>query len=113
MKAPQFYITLALGALCLVLSTGSMLLAIFNSNLKSDIKLQKQQLPALQAKINLGNSLKNLQSDLINLARENEKVRQALANNGVSVSAPSSAIPTPTATPASSPAANPASSPIK
>ena len=100
MKAPQFYTTLALGALCLILSVTTIVLEKANSNLQ--LEQQKQQ-----PEIYKGNVAQGLLRDIAELSLRNDKIKQALAANGMTVNAPAAPAP------ASSPSATPSPSPEK
>jgi len=92
MKAPQFYITLALGALCLVLSLTAIVLGKSNNNLQ-------QQQQSQQAEINRGNMSiqigQNMLRDMAELSLKNDKIKQVLARNGYTVNAAPTPAPTP------------------
>ena len=94
MKSLHFYITLALGALCLALSITSIVLGRSNNSLQ----LQQQQ---QQAEINRGNMSaqigQNILRDMAEVSLKNEKIKQVLSRNGYSVNVAPSA--TPSATP--------------
>ena len=93
MKALQFFITLALGVLCLALSITTITLGKSNNALQ----LRQQQ---QQAEINRGNMSiqvgQNILRDMGELSLKNDKIKQVLARNGYTVNV------TPTATPAPS-----------
>jgi len=93
MKSLHFYTTLALGALCLVLSITSIVLGRSNNSLQ----LQQQQ---QQAEINKGNTSiqigQNLLRDMAELPLKNDKVKQVLTRRGLTVSAAPTSTPTPT-----------------
>ncbi|MDD5351171.1 MAG: hypothetical protein PHQ12_13250 [Chthoniobacteraceae bacterium] len=98
MKAPQFYIALALGTLCLILSITTIVLGKNNNNLQRLVQAQQEE-------INRGNmSLQirqNLLNDMAQMSLKNEKIKQILSNNGWTVSA------NPPGAPASTPASTP------
>jgi len=89
MKAPQFYTTLALGTLCLILSITSIVLGKNNNNLQRQVQIQQEE-------INRGNQSlqirQNLLKDLAEISLKNEKVKLILSNNGYTVNV----APTPT-----------------
>jgi uncharacterized membrane protein YvbJ len=93
MKAPQFYITLAVGTLCLILSITSIVLGKNNNNLQRQVQAQQEE-------INRGNQSlqirQNLLKDMAELSLKNEKIKQILSNNGYTVNV----APTPSPTPA-------------
>ena len=94
MKAPQFYITVALSAICLILSV--ILIQYGQSSQDLQAKLQAQQI-----EINRGAANKQVGTKLVNdmaqISLKNEKIKQVLARNGYTVNAPS-----PTPSPATS-----------
>ena len=95
MKALHFYITLALGAICLALSLTTVVLGRSNNSLQV---LQQQQ----QAEINKGNLSmqvgQNLLRGMAEPSLKNEKIKQVLTRYGLTVTV------NPTPTPAPSPA---------
>lgn len=101
MKAPQFYITLALGALCLVLSITCIVLGKNNSNLQ--MQQQQQQEEINKGKVS-AQIAQNLIRDMADLSLTNDKIKQVLTANGIRVNPP---------VPAPSPSATPAASPVK
>lgn len=90
MKAPQFYITLALGTLCLVLAITSIVLGKTNNTL---MQTQQQQ----QEEINRGNTSvqigQNLLRDMAEVSLKNDKIKDVLARNGYTVNAAPSPTP--------------------
>ena len=99
MKAPQFYITLALGALCLVLSITTIGLGTRNSNLQ--VQNQQQQEIINKGKLS-AQILQSFLNDMGELSLKNEKIKQVLTKNNLSY-VPASAKPAPSATPKPSP----------
>lgn len=98
MKAPQFYITLALGTLCLILSITTIVLGKNNNNLQRQV--QEQQAEIQKGNISLQIRQKLLE-DMAPLSLKNEKIKLILANNGwtVNVNPSANAASTPTPTP--------------
>ena len=92
MKSLHFYITLALGAICLVLSITTIVLGRSNNSLQ----LQQQQ---QQAEINRGNMSvqigQNILRDMAEISLKNEKIKQVLANSGYTVNIAPKASPSP------------------
>lgn len=82
MKAPQFYLTSALGALCLILTITTVILGKGNNAL---MQTQQQQ----QEEINRGNMSQqigqNLLKDMAEVSLRNEKIKNVLARNGYTV----------------------------
>ena len=99
MKAPQFYITVVLSAICLVLSIVAMHLGQTSQDLQT--KVQAQQL-----EVNRGlaarQTLQKLVNDMAPVSLKNEKIKQVLARNGLTVSTP-----TPSPSPAGAAVASP------
>jgi predicted Holliday junction resolvase-like endonuclease len=103
MKPTQFYIAVALGAICLILSIA--LIALGQSNQHLQMEAQSQQ-----AEINKGSMSQqigtNIVRDIAQLSVKNEKLKEVLTKNGfnISVNPPAgSASPTPGADNSSSP----------
>ena len=92
MKSLHFYTTLALGAVCLVLSITTIVLGISSNSLQ---QRQQQQ----QAEINRGNASvqvgQNILRDMAELSLKNEKIKQVLSQNGYTVNVAPKATPTP------------------
>ena len=95
MKPPQFYITVALGAVCLVLSIAAI--ALGQSNQRLQIQLQSQQEEINQAAGNFQQAQAMIR-DMAPLSLKNDKIKQALARVGVNVTV--NASPTPSPSPA-------------
>ena len=97
MKAPQLYISSALGALCVILTIAGIVLGKTNNGL-----MQTQQ--AQQEEINRGNMsmqvMQNLLRDMAEASVHNPEIKEALAKNGFTVST----APAPASTPANTPA---------
>jgi hypothetical protein len=96
MKAPQFYITSALGALCLILTIASIVLGKTNNSL---LQTQQQQ----QEEINKGNMsiqyAQNIVRDMAQASLQNTQIRDVLTKNGITVNAAPSPAQTPATTP--------------
>ena len=92
MKVPQFYITVALGAICLVLSITSLLLSKSNQNLQAQFQAQQEEINKGELSLKVG---QNLLRDMAELSVKNEKIAAVLKNNGFTVNANPSATPTP------------------
>ena len=92
MKAPQFYLTLVLGVLCLALSITVIVLG--STNTKLQLQQQKQQ-----EEINRGNMSaqvgQNMLRDLAELSLKNDKIKQVLAHSGYTVNAAPAPPPSP------------------
>ena len=92
MKSLHFYTTLALGAVCLLLSITTIVLGRSNNSLQ----LQQQQ---QQAEINKGNTSlqvgQALLRDIAELSLKNDKLKELLSRRGLTVNV----APTPTPTP--------------
>jgi len=95
MKSLHYYTTLALGAVCLLLSITTIVLGRSNNTLQ----LQQQQ---QQAEINKGNTSlqigQTLLRDIAELSLKNDKLKQLLARRGLTVNP----VPTPSPSPTSS-----------
>ena len=93
MKAPQFYITVVLSAICLILAVIAIQLG--QSSMSLQTKLQQQQV-----EVNRGaqsNQLvKKLVNDMAQVSLKNERIKMVLARNGVTVNVAS---PTPSPAP--------------
>jgi len=92
MKAPQFYITLALGALCLVLSITAIVLGKTNTNLQQQQQVQQEEINKGNMSIQIG---QNMLRDMAEISLKNDKIKQVLARNGYTVNAAPSPTPTP------------------
>lgn len=95
MKVPQFYVTLALGALCLALSITTIVLGNKNNYLQMQQQKQQEEINRGNMSIQVG---QNLLKDMAELSLKNEKIKQVLARNGYTVNV------APTTTPAATPA---------
>ena len=95
MKAPQFYLTSALGALCLILAITSIVLGKTNNSLAVTQQQQQEEINRGNMSMQVG---QNLLRDMAELSLRNEKIKDVLARNGYTVNA----------APASSPANTPA-----
>ena len=82
MKPTQFYVSVALGAACLVLSIASV--SMGQSNQRLQLEAQGQQM-----EINKGNTSQqigtNILRDMAQSAVKNEKMKAVLAKNGFNV----------------------------
>lgn len=82
MKPTQFYLLVALGALCLILSIVNI--ALGQSNIKLNTELQNQQ-----QEVQRGNASQQIGSNIINdlgsLALNNPKIKTLLAKHGINV----------------------------
>jgi len=100
MKAPQFYITLALGVVCLVLSVANL---IYNKNVQNlnregqslQTQIQEQEKDVNRV-LEIDRRFKSLAQDMANASVKNESIRQVLSQNNINVNVPVSSIPTPT-----------------
>ena len=92
MKSLQYYITLALGVICLALSITTIVLGRSNNSLQLQQQQQQAEINRGQASMQVG---QNILRDLAELSLKNEKIKQVLANNGYTVNI----APTPTPTP--------------
>ncbi|MEI6561499.1 MAG: hypothetical protein WCO68_05365 [Verrucomicrobiota bacterium] len=91
MKSLHYYTTLALGAVCLLLSVTTIVLGRSNNSLQ----LQQQQ---QQAEINKGSTSlqigQTLLRDIAELSLKNDKLKQLLSRRGLTVNpAPTPAAP--------------------
>lgn len=89
MKPAQYYILVALGALCLILSVFSVALAQSNQRLQAQLQSLQQEVQRGNVSQQIGNNVVN---DLGSLATTNPKVKEFLAKHGFNLAAPS---PTP------------------
>jgi len=94
MKVPQFYVTLALGTLCLALSITSIVLGKNNNALQLQQQKQQEEINRGNMSVQVG---QNLLRDMAELSLKNDKIKQVLARNGYTVNV------APATTPASSP----------
>lgn len=107
MKQTQFYIAVALSAICLVLAIA--LIAVGQSSQSAQLELQKRQseiqieLQQRQAEVNKGQVSDQVGGailrDLAPVALKNSKIRDVLAKHGYNVSASPSPAATGTGTP--------------
>ena len=93
MKIPQFYITLGLSTLCLLLSITSILLGKTNSSLQQQYQAQQEEINRGNVSMQLG---QNILRDMAQLSLKNDKIKQVLAQNGYTVNVAPSATPSPT-----------------
>ncbi|MCX6967975.1 MAG: hypothetical protein NTZ46_09420 [Verrucomicrobia bacterium] len=96
MKSLHFYITLALGALCFVLSITSIVLGRSNNNLQLQQQRQQEEINKGNAALQIG---QNMLRDMAELSLKNDKIKQVLTSHGLTVNV----APTPTPTPAPTP----------
>jgi hypothetical protein len=90
MKVPQFYITVALGAICLLLSITSIMLTKSSQNLQTQFQAQQEEIN----KGDLGNRVgQNLLHDMAELSVKNTKIAEVLKANGYTVNVNPSATP--------------------
>jgi len=82
MKVPQFYVTLALGTLCLALSITSIVLGKTNNALQREQQAQQEEINRGNMSVQVG---QNLLRDMAELSLKNEKIKQVLAKNGYTV----------------------------
>lgn len=84
MKPTQFYIGVALGAICLVLSIASVAMGQSNQRLQTEGQAQ-------QLEINKGNTSQqigtNILREMAQVSVKNEKMKAILAKNGYNVQA--------------------------
>jgi cell division protein YceG involved in septum cleavage len=82
MKPTQFYIGVALGVACLVLSIASVAMGQFNQRLQTEAQTQ-------QMEINKGNTSQQIGTNLLRemgqSAVKNEKMKAVLSRNGFNV----------------------------
>lgn len=90
MKVPQFYITVALGAICLVLSITSLLLTKSNQNLQAQFQAQQEEINKGELSNKIG---QNLLHDMAELSLKNDKIAAVLKANGYTVNVNPSATP--------------------
>ncbi|MEI6352005.1 MAG: hypothetical protein WCP06_12975 [Verrucomicrobiota bacterium] len=95
MKPPQFYIAVALGAVCLVLSIAAIALGQSNQRLQAQLQSQQDEINFATANVQQGQGMIR---DMAQLSVKNDKIKQALARNGINVTV--NASPTPSPTPA-------------
>lgn len=99
MKIPQFYITVALAAICLALSIAALAYNKSVQDLSKDAQSVQTQIQGQTEALNRANGIaqhfQNLATDMANASVKNEKIRQVLAQNDIKVNAPVSATPTP------------------
>ena len=93
MKVPQFYVTLALGTLCLALSITSIVLGKNNTALQMQQQKQQEEINRGNMSIQVG---QNLLRDMAEVSLKNEKIKQVLAHNGYTVNVAPAASPSPT-----------------
>lgn len=94
MKLTQFYLTVALGAICLILSIVIFALGQSNTRLQAEFQVQQQEVQKGNVSQQIGTNIIN---DLGALAMSNPKIKDLLARNGINISQ----APTPAATPQS------------
>jgi len=92
MKVPQFYVTVALGAICLVLSIVSLLLSKSNQTLQAQYQAQQDEINRGNATLQVG---QNVLRDMAELSVKNDKIKEVLKNNGYNVTVNASATPSP------------------
>lgn len=85
MKVPQFYVSVALGALCVILSITFLLLSKSTQNLQVQIQAQQQEVNQANA---IAQHFQSLASDMVQASAKNDKIKQILAQNGITVNAP-------------------------
>ena len=90
MKVPQFYITVALGAICLVLTITSLLLSKSNQNLQAQFQAQQEEINKGELSNKIG---QNLLHDMAELSLKNNKIAEVLKANGYTVNVNPSATP--------------------
>jgi len=92
MKAPQFYITTGLGAVCLVLSVVAISLSRSNQSLQSRFQSQQDEINRGTQSLQIGQSLIK---DMAEVSVKNEKIKLVLARNGYTVNVNPSPSPSP------------------
>jgi hypothetical protein len=96
MKPWQYFITIALGVLCVGLSVAAVFSGKQNQKLQGELQLQ-------QATINKGSLSQqvgtNLLRDIAQVGTTNERVKELLTQNGYTLTANPSPSPAPSATP--------------
>ena len=90
MKVPQFYITVALGAICLLLSITAIMLNKSSQNLQTQFQTQQEEINKGELSNRIG---QNLLHDMAELSIKNEKVAAVLKANGYTVNVNPSATP--------------------
>ncbi len=92
MKASQFYLSVAIGGVCLILSIALIALGQSNQRLQTQIQHQQEEINRGQTSSQV---LQNLLRDLAEASVKNDKIKQVLARNGYTVSARPPASPSP------------------
>jgi signal transduction histidine kinase len=90
MKVPQFYITVGLGAICLILSIASILITKSSQNLQTQFQAQQEELNKGDLSLKVG---QNLLREMAELSLKNPKISEVLKANGYTVNANPSATP--------------------
>ena len=104
MKSSQFYITVVISALCLILSVVAIHLGQSSQDLQGKLQAQQVEINRGMANKQSGQKLVN---DMAQVSLKNEKIKQVLARNGYTVNAPS---PTPAPATSGSATVTPAAS---
>lgn len=116
MKTSDYYISVAVSALCVLLSVWLILLGSSNQSLQAELQKQQQQFQTQQEQINAGNIISqqvgpNLLRDMAMVSVENQAMKDLLAKHGYTVTqatpapgtaaaaTPAPATPTPSAAP--------------
>lgn len=90
MKIPQFYITVALGVVSLVLSVASILITKSNQALQVQFQAQQEELNKGELSFRVG---QNLLRDMAELSLKNPKIAEVLKASGYTVNINPSATP--------------------
>ena len=90
MKVPQFYITVALGAICLLLSIATIMLSKSGQSIQSKYQAQQEEINKGELSNKVGQSLLR---DMAELSLKNKKIAEVLKANGYTVNANPSATP--------------------
>ena len=92
MKPPQFYITVALSAACLVMSVAVIWSNQTNQRLQLELQREQDTINQGQATLQVG---QNLLKDLAEISMKDDKIKQVLARNGYTVNVNASPSPSP------------------
>lgn len=89
MKPSHFYISVAVAALCFLLSVTVILLGNSNQKLQNELQKQQAQLQAQQEEINRGNSMQqigsNILRDMATVSIEDKEMKDLLSKHGYTV----------------------------
>ena|SRR5438067_2202829 len=82
MKPTQFYIVVALGAVCLILSIAVIALGQSNQRLQMEAQQQQEEINKGQISQQIGT---NIVRDIAQLSLKNDKLKEVLTKNGFNV----------------------------